>query len=114
MIKHLKLMFDKYVGESRKNYDSVIREATALFPGKNHESRKMYREFIEKNLSDINGTTRTPPKDAAVLPICSSGSVFIRIDSTTLDNWRIECSNCLLYTSPSPRDGLLSRMPSSA
>ena len=24
------------------------------------------------------------------------------------------CMNCLLYTSPSPRDGLLSRMPSSA
>ena len=24
------------------------------------------------------------------------------------------CINCLLYTSPSPRDGLLSRMPSSA
>ena len=24
------------------------------------------------------------------------------------------CSICLLYTSPSPRDGLLSRMPSSA
>ena len=24
------------------------------------------------------------------------------------------CRNCLLYTSPSPRDGLLSRMPSSA
>ena len=26
----------------------------------------------------------------------------------------INCSGCLLYTSPSPRDGLLSRMPSSA
>ena len=24
------------------------------------------------------------------------------------------CQSCLLYTSPSPRDGLLSRMPSSA
>ena len=24
------------------------------------------------------------------------------------------CRHCLLYTSPSPRDGLLSRMPSSA
>ena len=24
------------------------------------------------------------------------------------------CGTCLLYTSPSPRDGLLSRMPSSA
>ena len=26
----------------------------------------------------------------------------------------LEAENCLLYTSPSPRDGLLSRMPSSA
>ena len=26
----------------------------------------------------------------------------------------LEYSSCLLYTSPSPRDGLLSRMPSSA
>ena len=25
-----------------------------------------------------------------------------------------QCKTCLLYTSPSPRDGLLSRMPSSA
>ena len=28
-------------------------------------------------------------------------------------NW-IDPTSCLLYTSPSPRDGLLSRMPSSA
>ena len=28
--------------------------------------------------------------------------------------WPATSSNCLLYTSPSPRDGLLSRMPSSA
>ena len=26
----------------------------------------------------------------------------------------VECKNCLLYTSPSPRDGSISRMPSSA
>ena len=26
----------------------------------------------------------------------------------------VQLGNCLLYTSPSPRDGLLSRMPSSA
>ena len=30
------------------------------------------------------------------------------------DNIRHGLCNCLLYTSPSPRDGLLSRMPSSA
>ena len=32
-------------------------------------------------------------------------------DSKLLNGWN---SICLLYTSPSPRDGLLSRMPSSA
>ena len=30
------------------------------------------------------------------------------------DRWRAPDGPCLLYTSPSPRDGLLSRMPSSA
>ena len=28
--------------------------------------------------------------------------------------WFVQSAGCLLYTSPSPRDGLLSRMPSSA
>ena len=31
-----------------------------------------------------------------------------------LQNLRMQINRCLLYTSPSPRDGLLSRMPSSA
>ena len=30
------------------------------------------------------------------------------------NQWLINKKGCLLYTSPSPRDGLLSRMPSSA
>ena len=29
-------------------------------------------------------------------------------------NLTLDVNGCLLYTSPSPRDGLLSRMPSSA
>ena len=33
----------------------------------------------------------------------------------TLQGWNVDSTKtCLLYTSPSPRDGLLSRMPSSA
>ena len=32
----------------------------------------------------------------------------------SLVNLILSCLSCLLYTSPSPRDGLLSRMPSSA
>ena len=31
-----------------------------------------------------------------------------------IGRWHEPSSTCLLYTSPSPRDGLLSRMPSSA
>ena len=34
--------------------------------------------------------------------------------ANTGPNSRVTDSTCLLYTSPSPRDGLLSRMPSSA
>ena len=51
-----------------------------------------------------------------------------RLESVPVNYWRpsstglaigdaevdIPCFACLLYTSPSPRDGLLSRMPSSA
>ena len=36
-------------------------------------------------------------------------TAFQRIDAAITNPWI-----CLLYTSPSPRDGLLSRMPSSA
>ena len=34
--------------------------------------------------------------------------------SFSLEPWGLGGGDCLLYTSPSPRDGLLSRMPSSA
>ena len=40
-------------------------------------------------------------------------------DMKSIEKWKnnslhIKAKSCLLYTSPSPRDGLLSRMPSSA
>ena len=37
----------------------------------------------------------------------SNADIILLVDSARINN-------CLLYTSPSPRDGLLSRMPSSA
>ena len=36
--------------------------------------------------------------------------ISVRFDNETIESLK----TCLLYTSPSPRDGLLSRMPSSA
>ena len=42
-----------------------------------------------------------------VLPVCRSADVSVGL-------FFCRSMHCLLYTSPSPRDGLLSRMPSSA
>ena len=38
----------------------------------------------------------------------------LKLDSATITTGLLHDTICLLYTSPSPRDGLLSRMPSSA
>ena len=43
-----------------------------------------------------------------------SDRIIIPPRAGTLRNGNAPCRPCLLYTSPSPRDGLLSRMPSSA
>ena len=65
-------------------------------------------------------TTRTPQPVWGVVDLYGMAVqvTIIDVDSEggtrsrpCLDN---NSANCLLYTSPSPRDGLLSRMPSSA
>ena len=63
-----------------------------------------YRSAIvnEPRGSDvIVGAILVPPHD----PTCQAGVIFFN---------NVGYLGCLLYTSPSPRDGLLSRMPSSA
>ena len=52
-----------------------------------------------------------------VMPWCQLGMLFKQLQNTLaqlfVNTWS-QYTGCLLYTSPSPRDGLLSRMPSSA
>ena len=67
-----------------------------------------------------------PPKTAAMLAslwktlqaLLPLDPVFVSVTygagGTTRDRTHEVVKDCLLYTSPSPRDGLLSRMPSSA
>ena len=50
---------------------------------------------------DLGGTFRVIDEDPAYLAAARAKIAEL-------------CGVCLLYTSPSPRDGLLSRMPSSA
>ena len=63
-------------------------------------SSKNLNEFNEANLADVDVAIEfsMPSKALANLKKLSS----------------LGTKTCLLYTSPSPRDGLLSRMPSSA
>ena len=60
--------------------------------------------YIYRQISDYNITTSTIARGISV------GDDLEYADEITLGR----SITCLLYTSPSPRDGLLSRMPSSA
>ena len=54
---------------------------------------------------------RTREKNSPYYEVNSSGRVPYLLGS---NNVAVQGSRCLLYTSPSPRDATLSRMPSSA
>ena len=70
------------------NFKLVIEEAES-------EDIKELRPLLDEKTKNVNN------------------SIFILLSSKN-ETLTILCSVCLLYTSPSPRDGLLSRMPSSA
>ena len=53
-------------------------------------------------------------KDVAALRDRGHEVILVSSGAIALGRRYLELKPCLLYTSPSPRDGLLSRMPSSA
>lgn len=90
-IKHLHWMFNTYVAESRRMYEEAVSRGHSYFPGEDKECRKKRYEFVQNELGEE--FTYAPPKDTAVLPICSTGSVFIHIDMKTLKSWGLLHSN---------------------
>ena len=80
----------------RINFRIAIRVPEIFYVLRNHESKEPDR-FIE---------------EAELIKHHQSGEKDTVSDEVQLG--RDQINNCLLYTSPSPRDGLLSRMPSSA
>ena len=70
---------------------------------------KVKSNAIQQYFSTIESQVRTLSYDVMVVDAMEEFSKSFK--NFIPDN---KISNCLLYTSPSPRDGLLSRMPSSA
>ena len=68
------------------------------------QSLTISREIVRECSKSIRNVHRNDISDA---------EKHIKIAKEKLNDLKSICS-CLLYTSPSPRDGLLSRMPSSA
>ena len=78
------------------------------------------REYLVSEAMHTLGvpTTRALAAVATGEPVVRNqiepGAILTRVASSHLRVGTVQYFACLLYTSPSPRDGLLSRMPSSA
>ena len=69
-------------------------------------------DIFDIDLNDFSlGSVQTPPLPNTPQPVVNTQANVQNVNPTTN---LTPTETCLLYTSPSPRDGLLSRMPSSA
>ena len=78
---------------------------------------RMPNEYRPKELElrkIIGSRLRRGKIDASLYVNIEKSKNPTKINTSIVKNYMDQLSNCLLYTSPSPRDGLLSRMPSSA
>ena len=93
----------------KKNFGALIRELRI----KNDFGQRELAIKIgvaASYLNDIEKEKRSAPKQIVIKKL----SNLLKINIDTLNDLAGLSKGCLLYTSPSPRDGLLSRMPSSA
>ena len=68
------------------------------------------RALRNEDVIKVVGAVATRP-EGTINPKLETGEIEVRCTELTVLN---KCKTCLLYTSPSPRDATLSRMPSSA
>ena len=101
---------------------------TFLIRELNHQDFEQWRGLWQKYLlfyeTTLADNIYTSTFDKLVDKKIKSQNAFVAVKSKKLiglvhfifhkDNWKLEDTTCLLYTSPSPRDKRQSRMPSSA
>ena len=92
----------------------VIKIGSALLVDSNKKIRNKWFSNFAKDIKKLK------LKNKKII-IVSSGAIALGCKKMKFNKSRLKldksqaiASICLLYTSPSPRDGLLSRMPSSA
>ena len=83
------------------------RKATAYAGQRNHDLRRGAQPSYVDTTKAANNEILIEPPAPGVLRNINEGRRSQRDTKRAM-------RSCLLYTSPSPRDGLLSRMPSSA
>ena len=99
------ILFKKYVLEY------FLEKISELTPYSNQNNKKYYVKktkslaSTKKHFNDSQSITGVELKEFSLL--------YLVLNNLSLLQANIHLI-CLLYTSPSPRDGLLSRMPSSA
>ena len=85
--------------------------------------REKLQVFLDEHVPMLEEDEQTEPQPAigfqrviqrAILHVQGSGKREVTATNVLIAIFSEKDSHCLLYTSPSPRDGLLSRMPSSA
>ena len=100
--------------KSTQKITSAMKMVAASRLKKAQEAAESARPYSEKMNSIVRSliTARSSLDGAPPLLAGTGSEEHYLLVVMTSD--RGLCGGCLLYTSPSPRDGLLSRMPSSA
>ena len=91
-----------------------------IFGGSGQIGRHLIRKLTKNNIKVTVVTRNIHQKSYVIKTQANAGYIDI-VEANIFDEPKIrklfsktDICICLLYTSPSPRDGLLSRMPSSA
>ena len=103
--KQLKEFGDKLSDDKKKPIEEALEELKKSFESKDLEK-------IDPALEKINEAWKAASEEMYKAQQNQQGQAQQPADEQSADS--SDNVDCLLYTSPSPRDGLLSRMPSSA
>ena len=78
------------------------------------DAGSVYPGELLRSLGKVGAWSSHVPQEGPADLRCAIQSMAVIGEVCGATAFMAWCQNCLLYTSPSPRDGLLSRMPSSA